>query len=330
MNNRFRNHKVSDGTTVVTAESDEPGSTTEVHVNVDEEPKRGKIATMIVSAMGVLSALAAAGATLSVGHSGAQTSNALQELADNSAEQTQMQMNLAHQEQVLPVRVEVNPVDGTAPEGYELVEVQVTNPGDAMLMDVTVHLPEGSLVRDGDEVLRTNALDAGVVVDDFSQEVLVPEGADLSGVSASFTTSWDQRERWTVLPDDAPVLRSCVFPGGEGEDLEVALSEVKDVRSRTWIGCDVVFDEAAAGGIAGLEGVPGAGAVGDAVSDAGDKLKDAAGGVLGEDGDGAAAVPARARQTGDGAVDPVEVKSEVLDGDELAGLGGEEVLVEKQ
>lgn len=313
MNNRFRNRKVSEGTTVVTAESDEPGSTTEVHVNVDEEPRRGRIATMIVSAMGALSALAAAGATLSVGHSGAQTSNALQELADNSAEQTQMQMNLAHQEQVLPVRLEVTPADGAAPEGYELVEIIVTNPGDAMLMDVTVYLPEDSLVRDGDEVLRTNALDAGVVVDEYSQQVLVSEGADLSHVAASFTTSWDQRERWTVSVDSAPVLRSCSFPVSDGDDLEVPLTDVTDIRSRTWIGCDVVFDEAVSGGAEGaLESVPGADAVNDVV------------------GEGEASGPARARQTGDGAVDPVDVKSEVLEGEELADLGGVNVLVEKQ
>lgn len=315
MNNRFRNRKVSEGTTVVTAESDEPGSTTEVHVNVDEEPKRGKIATIIVSAMGALSALAAAGATISVGHSGAQTSNALQELADNSAEQTQMQMNLAHQEQVLPVRLEVSPADGAAPEGYELAQVTVTNPGDAMLMDVTVYLPDDSLVRDGDEVLRTNALDAGVVVDEFAQQVLVPEGADLAGASASFTTSWDQRERWTVVPDGAPVLRSCVFPGGDEGDQEVPLSSVTDIRSRTWVGCDVVYDEAVASSI---DEVVGGGA---------DKLKDAAGGVIGE---GEASGPARARQTGDGAVEPVEPKSQPLSDDEVDGLGGVDVLVDKQ
>lgn len=315
MNNRFRKHEVSEGTTVVTAESDEPGATTEVHVNVDEEPKRGKIATMVISAMGALSALAAAGATLSVGHSGAQTSSALQELADNSAEQTQMQMNLAHQEQVLPVRLEVSPADGSAPEGYELVEVVVTNPGDVMLMDVTVHLPEDSLVRDGDEVLRTNALDVGVVVDEFEREVLVPEGADVSSVAASFTTSWDQRERWTVAPDGAPVLRSCSFPDRDGDDLQVPLTDVADIRSRTWIGCDVVFDEAVSGGVDGALG----GSAG--------KLKDAVGDVVGE---GETSGPARARQTGEGAVDPVEVKSEVVDGDELAGLGGVNVLVEKQ
>ena len=116
--------------------------------------------------------------------------------------------------------------------------------------------------------LRTNALDAGVVVDEFSQQVLVAEGADVSGVAASFTTSWDQRERWTVSVDSAPVLRSCSFPVSDGDDLEVPLTDVTNIRSRTWIGCDVVFDEAVSGGAEGaLEGVPGADAVGNVAGD---------------------------------------------------------------
>lgn len=256
---KIRQHKVSEGTTVVTAE--DTGST-EVHVNVDEEPKRGRIASWIVTGMGAISALAAAAATTSVGLNSANTSNALQDLAAGAEEETQMQLNLAHQEQVLPVRLEVAPADGIAPEGYDLVEISLVNPGSAMLMDATVQLPAESLIwSEDEELVRTNRLEFGVVVDEASQLVLIPAAS--RDLAAEFTTSWDPRERWALPIDASPTLTTCTFPGGEGGSTEVAVSDVPDFAQRTWIGCDVVFDEVVAGPLGDIEvlDVPGVSSV---------------------------------------------------------------------
>lgn len=254
---KIRQRKVSEGTTVVTSEDT---GATEVHVNVDEEPKRGRIASWIVTGMGAISALAAAAATTSVGLNSANTSNALQDLAAGAEEETQMQLNLAHQEQVLPVRLEVAPADGIVPEGYDLVEISLVNPGSAMLMDAAVELPAESLIWRDEELVRTNRLDFGVVVDEASQLALVPAGAD--SFAAEFTTSWDPRERWALPIDASPTLTTCTFPGGEGGSTEVPVSDVPDFAQRTWIGCDVVFDEVVAGSLGGLE-VPGVSGVPD-------------------------------------------------------------------
>lgn len=271
--------------TVVTA--DESSDTTEVHVNVEEEPRRGRIASWIVTGLGAISALAAAGATASVGLNSANTSNALEDLASNTEEQAQMQLHLAHQEQVLPVRLTAETVDADAPEGYEVVEVAVANPGDAMLMGTRIQLPADSVALDGDELVRTNVIDADVVVDEFVARAFVPEGANVKeDIAAGFTTSWDPRERWVVAPASAPALASCVYggaadsAGGEGEDgagpdTEVKVGDVSDIGERMWVGCDAVYDDAfGEGGLASAADIEDLGDVADAAKNLGPEDKE--------------------------------------------------------
>lgn len=260
--------------------------TTEVHVNVEEEPRRGRIASWIVTGMGAISALAAAAATASVGLNSANTSNALEDLANNSEEQAQMQLNLTHQEQVLPVRLTNEKVDVEAPEGFEVIEVTVTNPGEAMLMGTRIQLPAGAVALDstgGEDLVRTNVINADVVVDEFVARAFVPSGADADeSIAAGFTTSWDPRERWVIAPSTAPTLASCVYGGNvaagggdnggteEASGQEVKVGDVSDIGERMWVGCDAVYDDAfGEGGLADMADVEDMGDIADAAKQLG-------------------------------------------------------------
>ncbi|WP_175934663.1 hypothetical protein [Corynebacterium sp. Marseille-P4321] len=276
---------------MATEESDD--GATQVHVNVEEEPRRGRIASWIVTGMGAISALAAAAATASVGLNSANTSNALEDLASNSEEQAQMQLNLAHQEQVLPVRLTAEKVDVEAPEGFEVIEVTVANPGEAMLMGARIQLPGDAVALDGtggEDLVRTNVINADVVVDEFVARAFVPSGADADdSIAAGFTTSWDPRERWVIAPLTAPTLTSCVYGGdvaagggdnggteeASGQEVsgqEVKVGDVSDIGERMWVGCDAVYDDAfGEGGLAGLADLDDMGDMGD-IADAAKQL----------------------------------------------------------
>lgn len=305
------------------------GDTTEVHVNVDEtESKWSKFRTWLVGVLGAASALVAGAGSVMVGQSSSNTANALGDLAESSEQRTQIESAFSHQEQVLPVRLAVSEPQTRAqrsdiPEGYELITLTLSNPGDTVLMDTMVHLPKGTIAKVGNRPERTNHLEAGVIAagGEVSRSVLVPASTD--GIAAQFTTSWDPRERWLLEPEVTPAFQSCVFNGGDSGRTTVELADT-DLADSEWLGCDLVYDESGIGE-GSLDKVADLADTGKLKEKAAGKAGELAGNGKGKDGDdnGADAADSTPHRSRVAIADPVdfgEPESSPIGDEELATL----------